>query len=634
MDDLELEGQTSSRPGTPVDLGRLLSDLGQRWRLIPVVAAIALVAGVAYAHRTVQMLYKTRTALLYEGKGGREELITLVDSITLRANIKEVKRRLKSKSSLKDLLKRINVQFDTDSHLVVVSTEANTGKKAAKLANTTVEVFLDYQRRVFRDQMEERQGAIETDLAAAKVRVRNRREAYDTFRREVGVGDFKTAHKVALEQAVTMRQKAELAAAAAQTEAARAEKMSEAAKTQSRTITAGGTVVNPDQDALAAARTQLNQDKARLSPDHPRILALQAKIATLQERVKSRANVLQSTVSVAPNAAYLELQRGATTAGIRRKLELHNEQTFKRFADEADQRLQELSRAEGQAKHYLSQIELAEDRVKQLEADRMQVLDKLRSPPTSFRIVTPAGVPDAPDKLTKQKTALRFPLIAVALTLIGLLGYSLRGLRVHTAREAGYWANTPVVASSTWPRDQETLGALVDELSDVAPQTHGTTLVVAARPNEVPLAREVAYWLGTLTKWPNKALTGEEELPEPDVQPSVVVGSGDGESSTALVRTDQLAPVGAEPVMVAQAWDGPTHGPALRRAARLADRVLVVVASGAMSVTDLSQLRTRLGREDGIGLLLVGLDPALERLPDRVGEVDAFWQRGADAVAA
>ena len=617
-----------------MDLGRLLSDLGQRWRLIPVVAAIALVAGVAYAHRTVQMLYKTRTALLYEGKGGREELITLVDSITLRANIKEVKRRLKSKSSLKDLLKRINVQFDTDSHLVVVSTEANTGKKAAKLANTNVEVFLDYPRSVGRDQMEERQGAIETDLAAAKVRVRNRREAYDTFRREVGVGDFKTAHKVALEQAVTMRQKAELAAAAAQTEAARAEKMSEAAKTQSRTITAGGTVVNPDQDALAAARTQLNQDKARLSPDHPRILALQAKIATLQERVKSRANVLQSTVSVAPNAAYLELQRGATTAGIRRKLELHNEQTFKRFAAEADQRLQELSRAEGQAKHYLSQIELAEDRVKQLEADRMQVLDKLRSPPTSFRIVTPAGVPDAPDKLTKQKTALRFPLIAVALTLIGLLGYSLRGLRVHTAREAGYWANTPVVASSTWPRDQETLGALVDELSDVAPQTHGTTLVVAARPNEVPLAREVAYWLGTLTKWPNKALTGEEELPEPDVQPSVVVGSGDGESSTALVRTDQLAPAGAEPVMVAQAWDGPTHGPALRRAARLADRVLVVVASGAMSVTDLSQLRTRLGREDGIGLLLVGLDPALERLPDRVGEVDAFWQRGADAVAA
>jgi uncharacterized protein involved in exopolysaccharide biosynthesis len=76
---------------------------------------------------------------------------------------------------------------------------------------------------------------------------------------------------------------------------------------------------------------------------------------------------------------------------------------------------------------------------------------------------------------------------------------------------------------------------------------------------------------------------------------------------------------------VALAWNGPLSGPSLRRAARLAHRVVVVVSSG-MSVVELARIKTRLGRENGIGYVLVNVGDAYADLPDRVGPIEAFWQ--------
>jgi hypothetical protein len=76
---------------------------------------------------------------------------------------------------------------------------------------------------------------------------------------------------------------------------------------------------------------------------------------------------------------------------------------------------------------------------------------------------------------------------------------------------------------------------------------------------------------------------------------------------------------------VALAWNGPLSGPVLRRAARLAHRVMVVVSSG-MSVVDLARIHTRLGREDGVGYVLVNVGDAYVHLKDRVGPVEEFWE--------
>jgi hypothetical protein len=76
---------------------------------------------------------------------------------------------------------------------------------------------------------------------------------------------------------------------------------------------------------------------------------------------------------------------------------------------------------------------------------------------------------------------------------------------------------------------------------------------------------------------------------------------------------------------VALAWNGPMVGPTLRRAARLADRVIVLVRDGSLTPADLANLQVRLGREDAIGFLIVGVAGEDANRRDRVGQVAEFW---------
>ena len=104
----------------------------------------------------------------------------------------------------------------------------------------------------------------------------------------------------------------------------------------------------------------------------------------------------------------------------------------------------------------------------------------------------------------------------------------------------------------------------------------------------------------------------------------------DEEEATGLRRTEPPSlPVLGAVSGVALAWNGPLSGPLLRRAARLAHRVMVVVSSG-MSVVDLARVHTRLGREKGVGYVLVNVSDAYVDLHDRVGSVGEFWEGARD----
>jgi len=81
---------------------------------------------------------------------------------------------------------------------------------------------------------------------------------------------------------------------------------------------------------------------------------------------------------------------------------------------------------------------------------------------------------------------------------------------------------------------------------------------------------------------------------------------------------------------VALAWNGPLSGPVLRRAARLAHRVMVVVSSG-ISVIELARIQTRLGRTKAVGYVLVNLGDAYVDLQDRAGPVEEFWESASEA---
>mgnify|MGYP001820104493 FL=1 len=111
-----------------------------------------------------------------------------------------------------------------------------------------------------------------------------------------------------------------------------------------------------------------------------------------------------------------------------------------------------------------------------------------------------------------------------------------------------------------------------------------------------------------------------------------LLGNGE-EDLTELRRSRPPVAASADDVSgVALAWNGPLSGPVLRRAARLAHRVVVVVSSG-LSVVDLARVKTRLGRDRGVGYVLVNVGDRYIDVEDRVGPVEEFWQGARDSEA-
>jgi uncharacterized protein involved in exopolysaccharide biosynthesis len=633
VDQYDSDDEYKGRPGVPVDLGRLIQALRRHWRVIPTCVAIGALAGLAAAALFVKPSYTARATILWEPSASADpsdrSFLTQVDSIKLASNLKEVKRRLKLKLSVDDIKEKLNLLFDGQSHLVVVEATDTTSKGSVQLANTTVDVFLDYQRSIGRDRGSEHLKRLDGDILASQAQLRNARESYDVFRRELGVADFEVELKLQLQKVSDLKQQIELSGADAMTEEARQRSMNQEVRSQPVSSVAATSMSNPDAIALANLQTQLVGARSHLSADHPDVQRLEAQVASLQQRVKSSPTMVQGSVNVTQNAQHVALEAGITQSKVSREALLERQAGYKRLLEQADQRLAQLSAAQGRAQQLLSAIASDEAHKNELEALRVRTGDQVRSAAADFRVVTPATAPDKPNPSQRRALAVRFPLGSLVLALIAILGYELRGLRVHTAREAGFWANAAVIASSTWPREQTTLGALVDELSDAAPAVRGTTLVVGARVNEVPLAREIAYWLSHLTGWSQRGVVGADE-PVVEEEPVVVAhGPSNVHVSPDLEpppKSTALARRGSDSLTFAQAWDGPPHGPSLRRAARLADRVLVVIAAGTLSAAEVAQLRSRLGRSSGIGLLLVGLNPEFVKLPDRVGEVERFWE--------
>jgi uncharacterized protein involved in exopolysaccharide biosynthesis len=605
--------------------------------VIPTAVAAGALVGLAVAMLLIKPTYTAKTTLLWEPPSDAEpsdrSFLTQVDSIKLTTNIQEVKRRLRSKASVEELKEKINLLFDGQSHLVVIETTDGSAKGAVLFSNTVADVFLAYQRSIGSDRGSEHVKRIDADIAASALQLRTAREAYDKFRQEIEVlSDFDTELKLAVQKVADFKQQLVLSGAESQTEIARQSKLAQEAAKQSPTSVSVTTLTNPDATRLAELRSQLTSERAHLSSDHPTVLRLQQQVEALEAKVRNNPGsdgMVRGAMNVGPNAQYESIRSQLSQSKVTAEAAAARRDNYGKLLAEAEARLATLSAAQGRAQQLLSAISSEEAHKSQLETLRVKSLDQARSSAADFRVVTRAITPDKPNASKRRAMVIRMPLIALALAVFGIVAYELRGLRVHTAREAGFWANAAVIASSTWPREQTTLGALIDELSDAAPAVRGTTLVVGARVNEVPLAREIAYWLSHLTTgMTQRSVVGADE----PVVGSGALGAGSsrpGKPEMSAGGGSALVRRGNEALTVAQAWDGPPHGPSLRRASRLADRVLVVVAAGTMSVTEVAQLRSRLGRSTGIGVLLVGLNPDFVKLPDRVGEVERFWEERA-----
>ncbi len=252
----------------------------------------------------------------------------------------------------------------------------------------------------------------------------------------------------------------------------------------------------------------------------------------------------------------------------------------------------------------------------------VDVLLESRRKQLEFRVVERAKPPRYPAPSARKQVAVLFPLASMLIAAIGVFLWSLRRFNVVTPAEAAFWSKLPVIGASTWPRDPEMLPTLMRDLDDYAPHAEGVILIVGASSAEAELARDVAEWSG----YRGQAFGAVDEH-------RLVDAPGDVDGAYLAIRAEHATSPSSHEGSSMQilTLSEPVPAQSLRRAARLADRVLVVVTSGRHDIFQLRKIRERLGRDEGIGILWVGLPKDFAMVRDRVGAVDRFWHAKRDA---
>lgn len=658
----------AGRPGAPADPRRLWLRVrgGRRW------IGGALVLGLVLAQPVARWLapyeYLATTTVVWAPPPGmgaasaeaERELRTMVDQIELPANLAKVRRRLHLRDPIAVVGSYIEVlDFDQASNVITVAGRADAPRAAARLANTAVDVFLEYRRGLEGARRREAVRALEADLQRARAELAGARRRHDAFRAEHGITDLSLDTQQAIEHAAEMRAQADLARAETAAEEARTKALSGEVRRLAPTSVTETVIEQPQevpgQDRLRQARLELAEARTRYTPDHPALEQLEARVRSLEgaaERPEGPATSSDRVVTTNPQ--YEALMGTLVGSAAQRDVAARRQRQLQKLAQAAEESLRRLSAIEGQASSLLAAQRVAEAHVAEIETLRARAADQARQPSAGLDVLARAAPPESPtSRVGRVITAAAIPLGGTLAVVLLLLGGALRGLRAWTAREVAYWGRGPVVGSSLWPRAQDALGDLLAELEDVTPDAQGATLVVGATQGDTDLARDLAGVLQGFYAWPGAPVSSEAPA---DDEPSATPGtykivdaarkaqkkrrkggrehSARVESSSralSMFRRGDLARETAERAMpdgprsAYQAWEGPTSGPVLRRACRLADRVLVVVRSGSLSFSELGKMPVRLGREDGIGYLVVNLRYELTTCPDRAGPVAEFW---------
>jgi hypothetical protein len=305
------------------------------------------------------------------------------------------------------------------------------------------------------------------------------------------------------------------------------------------------------------------------------------------------------------------------------------------MADKAQDRVEAFSDIEGEASGLLAEVNVNESLLGDLQGTEAALEDALRDPPSGFSVLDPGAVPEYPLRnRMKPVVFAAIPTLCVVLALLLVLRREFHGLLLKTPAEVAFWGKGPVLAATSWPDDPQGLDELVAGLDDFAPEAKGSMLVVGASPGEGRLASDLADRLNNdwfATQEPSVAPVERGPLQTPPPSGPYPIHNASNQASEHAQRrstppSTALRVVSRVDRLQLRPWDGPFEGQALRRAARLADRVMIIVRSGAMSAPQLNRIQHRIGRERGIGYLVVGLPNEFRVLADRAGNVAAFWR--------
>ena len=638
------------RPGLPVDLLRVRRTLmAARWWLVASVIG-GLLLGYAAAKIFVRNPYNTSALLKYEGveqlpsmpPPDPGELGAAADALKLQSLLRKIKERSGFKGSLAALGQLIQYGTDYQTNVVRVDVSADSAEGVAKFSKLVAEEFIAHHETRQAKQVATKIKGIDTRIKSARREADIAREAFAEFRKKHGIVDLGDKNGTGIQSAAQLRARAELTTSEIRSLEGRIASLKEQLKTTPKT-TALSSGVSPEHTQFNRLRAELVSARSSLSNEHPRVQALKRQVESLRAQIKS-GNVEKAAGSIfSANATYVLIQAQLQTAEASLEALKERQKGLMELADTAQERVEKFSTVEGSATSLLSKVKINDTLVTELQSTRARLEDAQQRPSSGFVIIDPGSMPEyAKRSRNKFLVMLAFPALSMLAVLLFFFGREFRGLKVRTPSEVGYWARGPVIGATTWPHDRRAIDDLVADLDDYAPEAKGTLLLVGATENEGMLTTELADRLNndwfTDQEAVEAAMSSQRppNMPGPLKTPAPIapypLAQQPPQTGSALARPMIPKAHGSTPLAVrapemnVEAWEGAPSGQGLRRAVRLADRVLVLIHSGTLSSLEVGAIRTKLGREEGLGYIVVGLSPDLLYLPDRMGDVEAFWR--------
>lgn len=620
---------------------------GKRWLIG--AGVVGVVVGFLWVKLMMSSAYQTTAILQYEGDVqvsgmslGRHSLAAAADALKHQSVLRKIAEDSEFEGSLSALARSIGYEIDLISGNLKISVLGETGEDAVQFARTVTDAFTAYhkERQSRRIEAEIARGKKRIEAADHEVEVARRR--YNEFREKYGIANLSTEQQSMVQSATKLRADSELIGSEIRgLEATIASLEGQLASTPKTTMVSGG--ASPERAAYNRLREELAQANATLSPDHPRVQALQQQVAQLGAQLRSGGGASFNDVGlVGVNATYQILDGHLRDAKSRLAALRERQRGLSELADKAQQRVEAFSDIEGEASALLAEVQVNESLAGGLRRMEAALEDALRDPPSGFVVLDPGALPEYPLRnKAKFVVFVAIPTFSVAIVLFFVLRREFDGLRVETVAEVAYWGNGPVLGATPWPNDPQGLDELVAGLDDFVPEAKGRLLIIGASPDEARLAKTLADRMNDdwtieerdADRREESAAPPRERSPLQTPPPSGPYPVGPiGPQSVALARLPATPAAHAirlldrVDALRPEAWDGPYDGQGLRRAARLADRVVVLVRSGAISAIRLNQVQNRVGRSHGIGYIVVGLPDELRRLPDRAGNLVAFWR--------
>lgn len=617
-------------------------------RLLIGAGVIGVIVGFLWVKLMMDDYYQTTVVLQYEGELAFGDLRPsdyalgpAADALAQQSVLRKIREESGFEGNLTALAASIDYHADFDMGTLRFTVPGETGQEAAEFARIVTDVFTTYHKERTSRRIEDEIARTLKRIEAAEKEVDEARLRYNKFREEHGISDLSSEQQTMVDSAAQLRADSELAGSEIRALEAQVQSLeTQLASTPKTSFAAEGS--SPERNTYIRLRGELASARATLSADHPQVQALQQQVDQLGSQLRSGGGASsRGNGLVGVNAAYQALEGQLQEAKSNLAALRARQEGLSEMADRTRHRLEGFSGIEGEASALLAAVKLNESLLSYLQRNEAGLEDALRDPPSGFVVLDPGAVPEYPEP-NKMKIVVfgAIPVLSVALILILVLRREFRGLKLETPAEVAFWGNGPVLAATSWPNDPRGLDELVAGLDDVTHWAKGDLMILGGSPGESRLAHELAErmnedWFldevgGAAEEIRDVGLYERAPLQTPPPSGPYPVGRS-GSSRVALVRQ---APPSAEPVRLArrvehlrlQAWEGPDEGQALRRAARLADRVLVLVRSGTVSALRLNGIQTRLGRQYGIGYVVVGLPEELRSLPDRVGDVAEFWR--------